>query len=792
MKCNPWRWLWGIPLLCMWLWITLLVERDKIQDDLRTRSGAELKQAGMGWALPAFAGRDGLISGRTADADLPDKAVETVRRVWGVRVANKNIDLVEVITDYEWSATQEDDAITLGGYTPSEDDRETILAYFKARFPQSKIVDRMTLTANLPDKAAWLNGVKFAASQMRSLKSGRARLDNLGLTVSGEAKDFVAYKAVRGALAQGLPKGVTLVKDGVTPPVVSPFSWSAELSTGKLLLTGHVPSEQLREDLFTRAKDLFKNVSIVDRMHTAAGAPEDWATAAYTSLEQLVRLTNGKVAMSDQNLQLAGEAPDQATAEAVRLIWNAGIPGTFELTDNLTYPEPKAPVVLPYKTSLTSELDNVVVSGYVPDEDTRASVLKEVRNVFIGRTTIDKLKLGSGQSDGWRQCLSAGIAGLAKLSDGTASLRDKNLVVTGVTKDEALAAALPDEVRVGANRSCDTEVRVSLDVPPEPSLEWSASHEGDGRIILAGEVPDVATKAALIARAGELFTGAEVIDQMQVAGVLPRNWQSTAFVGLEQLARLRKGKAIISRQSLLLQGEAIDAAVATAVKDKVQTSLNKGYGGRHQISVRSDAQIWAEEEARKKAETEKLAVEEKARAEAEAEQARQRKAQAEADAKRLEEARKKAEAEAERLRLEAEKTEAKRAAEITRRKIEAKKCEKLLDSAAAEGSIRFGWASADLTSQSRPTLNKLAKIANECPGFQIEIEGHTDAEGTPERNKILSERRAQSVVDYLKKAGVDGSRLSAVGYGETRPIAPNDTAANRAKNRRIEFGVKVD
>jgi outer membrane protein OmpA-like peptidoglycan-associated protein len=104
--------------------------------------------------------------------------------------------------------------------------------------------------------------------------------------------------------------------------------------------------------------------------------------------------------------------------------------------------------------------------------------------------------------------------------------------------------------------------------------------------------------------------------------------------------------------------------------------------------------------------------------------------------------------------------------------------------------IHFARASADLDGRSRPTLDELARIARACPEVLIEIEGHTDAEGTPERNAGLSKRRAEAVAQYLAEAGVDAERLSAIGYGETRPVAPNDTAGNRARNRRIEFAVR--
>jgi OmpA-OmpF porin, OOP family len=117
-------------------------------------------------------------------------------------------------------------------------------------------------------------------------------------------------------------------------------------------------------------------------------------------------------------------------------------------------------------------------------------------------------------------------------------------------------------------------------------------------------------------------------------------------------------------------------------------------------------------------------------------------------------------------------------------------CQVKLADIAKAGKITFRRASAELDPASAATLNQLAAATNGCPGMAVEIEGHTDAEGATERNQSLSERRAQSVRSFLVKAGVEESRLSAIGYGEAKPIAPNDTAENRAINRRIEFTVK--
>ncbi len=85
-------------------------------------------------------------------------------------------------------------------------------------------------------------------------------------------------------------------------------------------------------------------------------------------------------------------------------------------------------------------------------------------------------------------------------------------------------------------------------------------------------------------------------------------------------------------------------------------------------------------------------------------------------------------------------------------------------------------------------LNDTKKIFDDYPTMRVQIDGHTDSVGTDAYNQKLSERRANAVKNYLiDKVGIEASRLKSVGYGESRPAFPNDTAENRAKNRRVEF-----
>ena len=104
--------------------------------------------------------------------------------------------------------------------------------------------------------------------------------------------------------------------------------------------------------------------------------------------------------------------------------------------------------------------------------------------------------------------------------------------------------------------------------------------------------------------------------------------------------------------------------------------------------------------------------------------------------------------------------------------------------------VSFDFDSASLKSAFTPTLNKVADILQRYPNTIIHVVGHTDSVGSESYNMKLSERRAQSVVDYLSAEGVSSDRLFAIGKGESEPRATNDTEAGRQLNRRVELFVK--
>ena len=110
----------------------------------------------------------------------------------------------------------------------------------------------------------------------------------------------------------------------------------------------------------------------------------------------------------------------------------------------------------------------------------------------------------------------------------------------------------------------------------------------------------------------------------------------------------------------------------------------------------------------------------------------------------------------------------------------------------SENTVNFDFNSAALTTVSKSNLDKLAGVMVQYPDTNINVYGHTDSKGTDEYNLTLSQKRANSVIDYLVSKGIARTRLNAMGMGEKDPIATNETEAGRAQNRRVEFAITAN
>lgn len=121
---------------------------------------------------------------------------------------------------------------------------------------------------------------------------------------------------------------------------------------------------------------------------------------------------------------------------------------------------------------------------------------------------------------------------------------------------------------------------------------------------------------------------------------------------------------------------------------------------------------------------------------------------------------------------------------------ESLECERRFKVLLSKQKIEFSTNKIKIRASSYAILDKLINISKDCSKSEIVIEGYTDSTGSKRRNRKISYKRAKAVRDYLTKHGINRSRITAIGYGEIRPVASNRTSRGRKKNRRIEIHIK--
>jgi OOP family OmpA-OmpF porin len=119
----------------------------------------------------------------------------------------------------------------------------------------------------------------------------------------------------------------------------------------------------------------------------------------------------------------------------------------------------------------------------------------------------------------------------------------------------------------------------------------------------------------------------------------------------------------------------------------------------------------------------------------------------------------------------------------------------MIDALNAEGhvalQINFDSGKAIIKEESKPVIEEMVKALKDVPDLVVEIQGHTDNTGDAAADQVLSEQRAAAVRKTLIDGGIDAKRLTAKGYGLTKPVADNSTEEGRAKNRRVELVKKT-
>jgi outer membrane protein OmpA-like peptidoglycan-associated protein len=280
-------------------------------------------------------------------------------------------------------------------------------------------------------------------------------------------------------------------------------------------------------------------------------------------------------------------------------------------------------------------------------------------------------------------------------------------------------------------------------------------------------------KRSVTAAAREVVETAEEARVMAVKQKAEEDAQG-AMAAEKKAALEREAKARADADAEVKRRQEADQARAAAEAAKAEAERMK-----------QEAEQAAQDAARQKQEADQAraaALQQQQVAQAAAEQAARDRAAAQADAEKARQAA--AQAEAEKAQLRAQLLSQLNSILQTR------------DSARGlivnMSDVLFDTGSYTLKTGAREKLAKISGIVLAHPGLNLQIEGHTDSVGSDEMNQQLSERRADSVRDFLAEQGVPGSAISARGFGKTQPVAGNDTAEGRQRNRRVELVVNGD
>ncbi|SHG09200.1 OmpA family protein [Bradyrhizobium erythrophlei] len=315
--------------------------------------------------------------------------------------------------------------------------------------------------------AAWMSTAPLeadlAARSTSALKD--TVLDKSRIAVAGRdvtfAADAFSEDGRRSALAavEAVP-GVRIVNDETRlVPEARPFVWSAERDVVRVTLGGSAPLPASKGKLLEAARASLGGVEVVDQMNLSRGAPPQFDKAALLLLDQIAKLKDGKITISDTKVSLSGMARDLGGREAIAAALK-NLPEGFSVASN----EVKAPpyIFQAYKDPVAVTL---TLTGYVPDNNVHAALAAAAARKFFSEKVVDNLKASVGAPSGFAAAVVPALGALSRLSTGTLVVSDREVKLSG----DALYDAAAAQIRAGLAKDFPAGWQVKADISVKPA-----------------------------------------------------------------------------------------------------------------------------------------------------------------------------------------------------------------------------------------------------------------------------------------------------------------------------------
>lgn len=299
-----------------------------------------------------------------------------------------------------------------------------------------------------------------AGASLKDTVLDKTNIEVAGRDVALQAEAF-SEEGRRSAVAavEAVP-GVRLVNDGTRlVPERKPFVWSVERDVVRVTLSGNAPLPAIKARLVEAARAGLNGVDIADRMGLARGAPPRFDAAAGLLIDQIGRLKEGKITLSDTQVTLTGMARELGGREAIGAALR-NLPEGYSIAKN----EIAAPPYV-FRANKDPVAKTLTLSGYVPDNTVHAAIAGAAGRKFFNEKIVDNLKASIGAPGAFAETATAGLSALSRLSTGTLEISDREVKVSG----DALYEGAADELRTNLLRALPQGFQAKLEVSVKPA-----------------------------------------------------------------------------------------------------------------------------------------------------------------------------------------------------------------------------------------------------------------------------------------------------------------------------------
>lgn len=582
--CHWKKWIWpGLVTVALVTMLATWFNADTIENDLAAKARAALA-AGHPWAEVALDGRDLTLRGMAPDEQAQADALSLASAAYDVRVATNASILIPEQKPYRLSGEKTAEGITLSGFVPNEAARKRIIETMTAAMPGLAITDTMTLARGAPDGLDALAG--FGARQFTRFSTGRFDITDTAVSVEGRALTPDDYEAALRGVAEAVPANGTLSSADIEPaPLGGDFVWSAAWNGSELILDGYAPDPGTRSAIEARARQLLPSATIENRLRIASGAPEEFPALTDFALAQLPLLSAGKAGLANAALSIEGTALGVAEFGSVTAALGGKLPAGMTIGAQSIEPPVAAG---PYGFAAERAGNEIVLTGFAPDEALRAGIVSMAQAANPGANVIDRLAIATGVPDGmdWLAATGEAVRAIGDFTKGRAAISGTVFSVEGETADDA-AFSRAQALVTGPLGGGLTMGSSDIGLPKISPYTWSAARSADGSVTLDGFVPAEAVKIANADLAGVKLGAVAIADGQKLGAGAPGGFEAATSVALQAISRLDESIASITGTTLSVTGVALSQSARDDIARTLASDLPEGWTGAADISVKA-------------------------------------------------------------------------------------------------------------------------------------------------------------------------------------------------------------